>query len=57
MPNAAIFFMTVTIWGSTWIAIKLQTGAVAPEASIVYLFIGAALLLLLWCLVTRRTLR
>lgn len=57
MPNAAIFFMTVTIWGSTWIAIKLQTGAVAPEASIAYRFIGAALLLLLWCLVTRRTLR
>lgn len=49
MASVAIFFMTVFIWGSTWIAIKYQAGPVAPEASVAYRFLGAALLLFLWC--------
>jgi drug/metabolite transporter (DMT)-like permease len=49
MASLAIFFMTVLIWGSTWIAIKYQAGPVAPEASVAYRFLGAALLLFLWC--------
>lgn len=49
MASVAIFFMTVLIWGSTWIAIKYQGGPVAPEVSVAYRFLGAALLLFLWC--------
>ncbi|MGE5768294.1 MAG: DMT family transporter [Bacteroidota bacterium] len=49
MASLAIFFMTVLVWGSTWIAIKYQAGPVAPEASVAYRFLGASLLLFLWC--------
>lgn len=49
MASVAVFFMTVLIWGSTWIAIKYQAGPVTPEASVAYRFLAAALLLFLWC--------
>lgn len=49
MASVAIFLMTVLIWGSTWIAIKYQGGPVAPEVSVAYRFLGAALVLFLWC--------
>src|SRR5581483_2423327 len=45
------------IWGSTWLAIKFQLGSVAAEASVTYRFALAALILALWCAVTRRSLR
>lgn len=37
------------IWGSTWIAITYQLGAVAPEASVFYRFLLASLLLFAYC--------
>jgi drug/metabolite transporter (DMT)-like permease len=36
--NKLLYAITVLIWGSTWIGIKLQLGVVAPEVSIVYRF-------------------
>ena len=45
------------IWGTTWYAITLQLGAVAPLASIVWRFGLASVLLFLVCLITRQTLR
>ena len=41
--------MTVLIWGSTWIAINYQLGDVAPEASIVYRFSLAAVIMFAYC--------
>jgi len=41
--------ITVLIWGSTWIAINYQLGAVAPEVSIVYRFGLAAIILFSYC--------
>jgi hypothetical protein len=29
--NLSLYLLTVLIWGTTWIAIKLQIGAVAPS--------------------------
>ena len=49
--------MTVLIWGSTWLAIKFQLGVISPAVSITYRFALAALMLFLWCLLTRRTLK
>lgn len=49
--------MTVLIWGSTWLAIKFQLGVISPSVSIAYRFALAALMLFLWCLVTRRSLK
>jgi drug/metabolite transporter (DMT)-like permease len=50
MQNALLYFITVIIWGSTWLAIKFQLGVVSPELSIAYRFALAAGLLFVYCL-------
>ena len=50
MSNPALYIITVLVWGSTWFAIEFQLGAVAPEVSIFYRYLGAAALLFAWCL-------
>ena len=57
MANVLLYISTVLIWGSTWIGIKLQLGAVDPMVSVAYRFILAALLLLLWCRLRRLPMR
>lgn len=49
MNNTFLYLITVLIWGSTWIAINYQLGHVAPEASIVYRFGLAAIILFTYC--------
>jgi len=49
MNNTFLYVITVLIWGSTWIAINYQLGSVAPEASIVYRFGLAAIILFTFC--------
>ncbi|WP_287030752.1 DMT family transporter [Pseudomonas sp. UBA6310] len=48
--NLALYLLTVLIWGTTWIAIKLQMGDVAIAASIAYRFALAALVLFAYLL-------
>lgn len=55
--SVSLYLAAVLIWGSTWYAIKFQLGVVAPEVSLVYRFGLAALILLLFCLLTGRSLR
>lgn len=43
--NISLYLLTVLIWGTTWIALKLQLGEVAIAVSIVYRFGLAALVL------------
>ncbi len=43
--NLSLYLLTVLIWGTTWIAIKLQIGEVAVAASIAYRFALAAAVL------------
>jgi len=57
MHSASLYLTSVLIWGSTWYAIKFQLGVVAPEVSLVYRFALASVILLLFCLLTRRSLR
>jgi len=45
------------IWGTTWYAITLQLGTVAPLASIVWRFGLASTVLFLGCLIARQNLR
>ena len=52
-----LFALCVAIWGTTWIAITFQLGKVAPEASVLYRFLLASLLLFGYCLVRRLPLR
>ena len=54
MFNFGLYLVTVLIWGTTWIAIKLQLGAVAVEASILYRFSLAALVMVAALTLLRR---
>lgn len=49
MKHFLYYAVTVLIWGSTWIGIKLQLGVVEPMVSVSYRFTLAAVILLLWC--------
>ena len=57
MHTTSLYLTCVLIWGSTWFAIKFQLGEVAAEVSLVYRFSLAAVLLLLYCLLSKRNLR
>jgi len=46
--NSILYALTVLIWGSTWFAVELQLGTVAPEVSLVYRYGTASLLLFAW---------
>ncbi|MTW11623.1 EamA family transporter [Pseudoduganella eburnea] len=52
--NIALYLTTVLIWGTTWIAIKFQLGAVPAPVSIAYRFWIAALVLMLILFVRRQ---
>ncbi len=51
MKNMLFYLITVLIWGSTWIGIKLQLGIVDPMVSVTYRFALATLILLIWCVI------
>ncbi len=57
MTNSLLYATTVLVWGSSWLAIKLQLGVVAPEVSLVYRFFLAAAMLLAFCLASGRPMR
>jgi drug/metabolite transporter (DMT)-like permease len=48
MTNLLLYVTTVLIWGTTWIALKLQLGVVPIAWSIAYRFWLAAAVLMLW---------
>ncbi|WP_425928893.1 DMT family transporter [Pseudomonas sp. NyZ201] len=52
--NLSLYLLTVLIWGTTWIALKLQLGVVAIPVSIVYRFALAALVLFAFLLLSRK---
>ncbi|HEX6979613.1 MAG TPA: DMT family transporter [Alphaproteobacteria bacterium] len=49
MNNVFLYLVTIAVWGSSWLGIKLQLGLVPPELSVAYRFILSAALLLGWC--------
>ena len=57
MTVALLYIGTVLIWGSTWLAVKMQLGIVAPEVSIAYRFALAAAILLIYSVARGRRLR
>lgn len=52
-----LFVIPALIWGSTWYAIKFQLGVVAPLVSVIYRFALAAVILVGFCLLTKRSLK
>jgi drug/metabolite transporter (DMT)-like permease len=57
MQNALYYIVTCLIWGSTWLVITFQLGVVAAEASIVYRFALAALVLGVYVFLRRLPMR
>jgi len=57
MNTTFLYVSTVLIWGSTWYAIKMQLGVVAPEVSVAYRFAIAGTVLLAWCWVRAKPMR
>lgn len=55
--TAALYVLTVAIWGTTWIALKWQLGPVPIPLSIVYRFALAAVVLFAILALTRRLVR
>lgn len=55
--NLSLYFVTVLIWGTTWIAIKWQLGSVPPPVSIAWRFWLAAAVLFALLRVMRRPVR
>ncbi|ARU89487.1 DMT family transporter [Pseudomonas sp. M30-35] len=52
--NLSLYLLTVLIWGTTWIALKMQLGVVAIPASIAYRFGLAAAVLFAVLLISGR---
>jgi len=57
MPSPFLFVIACLIWGSTFYAITLQLGEVAPVVSVVYRFALASAVLFAWCLLRGDKLR
>lgn len=55
--NARLFLLCVAIWGTTWLAIRFQLGAVVPEVSVAYRFLLAGLLAAAIVALRRQSLR
>lgn len=57
MSSPLLFVIASLIWGSTFWAITLQLGEVAPAVSVVYRFGLASAVLFAWCLARGKSLR
>jgi len=57
MSSPLLFLIACLIWGSTFWAITLQLGDVAPAISVVYRFGLASATLFAWCALRGDTLR
>jgi drug/metabolite transporter (DMT)-like permease len=52
-----LYASVVALWGTSWIALHLQLGVVAPEVSLVWRFSLAALIMVGWVTVQRTRMR
>jgi drug/metabolite transporter (DMT)-like permease len=57
MNSAVLYLITVSIWGSTWLAIRYQLGSVTPELSIAYRLVLASLILFIYSALKRLPMR
>lgn len=57
LGDVGLYGALIFVWGTSWYAMKLQVGEIAPHVSLVWRFGLASLLMFLLVLVTRRRLR
>jgi len=53
----ALYAATVFFWGTSWIALRAQLGVVAPEVSLLWRFLIAALVMVAWVKLRGESLR
>jgi len=56
MLNFVLYATATLIWGSTWLGIKLQLAQVPPILSVGYRFCLASIILIVYCLLTKKSL-
>ena len=56
MINFVLYITATLIWGSTWLGIKMQLTQVPPILSVAYRFCLASVILLIYCIITNKTL-
>lgn len=49
MSSLTLYALVVLFWGTSWLGITFQLGAVAPEVSVAYRFVLASAILMAWC--------
>lgn len=57
MNTVGLYLVAILIWGSSWFVITFQIGDVHEAVSVFYRFLLASILMLLYCLVTKKRLR
>ena len=57
IQNFLLYITTILIWGSSWLAIKLQLGYVDPMVSVAYRFLLASGISWFYCLYSGRLMR
>lgn len=55
--DAVLYAVTVFAWSTSWIALKMQVGVVAPEVSVAWRFILAAAVMFGWVALSKRPVR
>lgn len=55
--NAGLYALTIFSWGTSWLAVKLHLGVVAPEVSLFYRFALAATITAGLCFALRKPMR
>jgi len=49
MSSLTLYALVVLFWGTSWLGVTFQLGAVAPEVSVAYRFVVASAILMAWC--------
>ena len=57
IQNLLLYITTILIWGSSWLAIKLQLGYVEPMVSVAYRFLLASAISWIYCRYSGRLMR
>ena len=57
IQNLLLYITTILIWGSSWLAIKLQLGYVDPMVSVAYRFLLASGISWIYCSYSGRLMR
>lgn len=55
--SVTLYLTTILVWGTSWFAIRFQLGVVEPEVSLVYRFGLASVVLVIYCLISGKSLR